>query len=240
MDTGIAKMIAFPHFFQDGSEAYGRWTFDVMHFVLVQVLIRGIVLGVILETFGLLREQRAKSEEDWLSRCFVCDLSTPDLEHHVPGGFSHHTEHEHRVWDYLFFLHYVQRSAAVADGMMLTSEQHVARCLVDLDVAFFPIGRSLAAESMGFQAQSADDEENDDSGHTDVSTAKKKAQADATTTKTTKTVHRLRRLQKVRSAVVELMKERVRRLQLLIEDYASASSLHGASLMKNSGASSTT
>ena len=73
-----------------------------------------IVAGIIIDTFGSLREGESAKIRDIEDKCFVCgNLKTTfdrlsDSGDGGGGGFAHHIRINHYMWNYLFFIAYLK------------------------------------------------------------------------------------------------------------------------------------
>uniref|UniRef100_A0A915JQE9 Uncharacterized protein n=1 Tax=Romanomermis culicivorax TaxID=13658 RepID=A0A915JQE9_ROMCU len=71
---------------------------------------------LIIDAFGELRDQQDTAQEKLESNCFICDLSK-DFFDKLPRGFEHHTDKEHNLANYLFFLmHLIQKDETEYTG----------------------------------------------------------------------------------------------------------------------------
>lgn len=97
-----------------------RVTYDVFFFVIIIVLLLNIIFGIIIDTFGKLREDAAEKNRLQTEYCFICGLpkesfevvSFEKKEKNVGSGYSSafmaHIKTEHNMWDYIFFLIYLK------------------------------------------------------------------------------------------------------------------------------------
>lgn len=88
--------------------------FDVAFFVIVIILLLNIIFGIIIDTFGRLREEASAKADFLASYCFICGIPKDVFESGVSktnGGtssFAHHIKFEHNMWDYIFYLIYLK------------------------------------------------------------------------------------------------------------------------------------
>lgn len=141
---GIGDVLNPPNFFGSNTEGYLRMLYDFMNFLILIILFLNIVFGIILDTFGELREKRDAIEEDQLGKCFICGLEQSAFDRVGSGGFENHHEFEHHMWDYLFYMHYVKLKPTDSHN---GSEGYVKECMDNCEPNFFPVGRSLLLES---------------------------------------------------------------------------------------------
>ncbi len=136
---GIGDTLEKP-VFNGTSTPYLRLLYDFLFFLMLIVIGLNIVFGIILDTFGELREQRDAVVEDQKTKCFICGQPEADFDRVAPGGFEQHFTFEHHMWDYLFFLHYVKlKDADQHSG----PEGFVHECMEERDIQFFPAGKSM-------------------------------------------------------------------------------------------------
>ncbi len=96
------------------SEFSHRVLFDIAFFVIVIILLLNIIFGIIIDTFGQLREEASEKAEFLASYCFICGIPKELFESKFTkdgnskcSNFSYHIKEEHNMWDYIFFLKYL-------------------------------------------------------------------------------------------------------------------------------------
>jgi len=119
-----------------------RFLVDFLYFIVVLIVLLNVVFGIIIDTFGELREE--KKERDVLTKeqCFICgiDKTVFDRAANVAGGFRQHIQTEHRMWHYLSFMVSLwEQDKDEDDGL----EYYVRRCLECGDVSWFPSHQAL-------------------------------------------------------------------------------------------------
>lgn len=75
-----------------------------------------IIFGIIIDTFGKLREDASDKETFLASFCFICGIAKDTFDSGSSNYFtstkgssySVHIREEHNMWDYVFFLIYLQ------------------------------------------------------------------------------------------------------------------------------------
>lgn len=95
--------------FEDGDFHTSRFFYDNIYNILLDVIIMGVVEGLIIDTFAMLREEQEKSSADKEMKCFICGLERDFIERKTNMPFSHHTEIDHNEWNYVFFIAYLLR-----------------------------------------------------------------------------------------------------------------------------------
>ena len=62
-----------------------------------------IVFGIILDSFGELRQAHYIIEKDITNNCFICNIVKDECEKNNQS-FKEHCENIHNVWDYAFYM----------------------------------------------------------------------------------------------------------------------------------------
>lgn len=96
-----------------------------------------IVAGIIIDTFGTLREELSKYNYDLQNYCFICgfDAETIEKSSRNQRGFGHHIKQEHYMWNYLFYIAYIKNK----DSTEFTGiESYVAEKMALDDISWFP------------------------------------------------------------------------------------------------------
>ena len=80
-----------------------RFLFDLLFFWLIEAIMLKIVYGIILDSFGELREAHNLIEKDMANNCFICNVEKDECEKNNIS-FKEHCEEVHNVWDYAFYM----------------------------------------------------------------------------------------------------------------------------------------
>ncbi len=56
------------------------WAFTLIFFVIINILFINIVFGIILDTFGELRDERKQKIHDIEDICFICGINSYEFE----------------------------------------------------------------------------------------------------------------------------------------------------------------
>jgi inositol 1,4,5-triphosphate receptor type 1 len=90
----------------DTSMFAGKIIFEYVFFILINLIILNIFIGVIVDRFSEYRDQSILEENDKTNKCFLCNI---DRFNPKSGNFDKHRESEHNTFDYVyiyFFLKY--------------------------------------------------------------------------------------------------------------------------------------
>lgn len=69
-------------------------------------MLLNIVFGIIIDTFGELRDKIYERKDKWSNECFICDLTRSDFEIQSLS-FENHVKKEHNKWLYVYFILYI-------------------------------------------------------------------------------------------------------------------------------------
>ena len=123
------------------------------------IIILNIMTGIIIDTFGSLREEYNEYIADTETYCFICgnDRETLDKESSEREGFDYHVKEEHYQWNYLFYIGYIKdKEPTEYTGL----ESYVADLIEKEDIAWFPNHRAIMIkEEEGLDAGDAVDED---------------------------------------------------------------------------------
>lgn len=166
-DGGIGNYLADHN--ENLDESGERVPVDMMRFLFENsllifnfIIILNIVTGIIIDTFGSLREEYNAYIEDTETYCFICGHDRESLEKEFEGdegvdGFEFHVKHEHYQWNYLFYIGYLQDKK---DTEYTGLESHIADLIDQEDIGWFPAHRAMMIkEEDGMEANEAADEE---------------------------------------------------------------------------------
>jgi len=102
-----------------------------------------LVFGIILDTFGALRDEKADIDEDITSKCFICGIEA-DRFQRLAKGFKNHTKNDHNLWKYLFFFIYLDEKE---ETEYTAIEQFIVEMKTKGKIDFFPIDTAICLTS---------------------------------------------------------------------------------------------
>ena len=74
---------------------------------IMQIVIPGLISGIIIDTFSEMRGNKSAIEEDVMNTCFICNVDREDFEM-ANVSFSNHVKEDHNMWKYLWFMIYLE------------------------------------------------------------------------------------------------------------------------------------
>ena len=100
---GIADNLPTPSFKNSTKMFFGRFVLDMTFYILIIMVMGNITFGLIVDSFGKLRDDTDKFENDKNNICFICQLSRDKcLLKNI--DFDSHIKNEHNLWNYVNFL----------------------------------------------------------------------------------------------------------------------------------------
>jgi len=140
-----------------GDYIFWRILYTSTFFVLINTILMNIIFGVIIDTFGDLREQNESLVDKLGNRCFVCELERYKFEmNSIDGnGFEDHVKNDHNMWVYIFFIvHLYCKDVSehngfesfVFDKLNEVDENGVVHNKLTPDVSWFPTNEALVLQ----------------------------------------------------------------------------------------------
>ena len=119
-----------------------RFFFDNISFIVLMIIMINVVSGIIIDTFGRLREQFRQYTEDLENICFICGHSKEIIEKcsEADMNFEIHIKEDHNLWNYFFFIGYLKSK----DQTDFTGiESYVNQQLQNGEINWFPKFKAL-------------------------------------------------------------------------------------------------
>eukprot|EP00359_Climacostomum_virens_P006187 CAMPEP_0204913188 /NCGR_PEP_ID=MMETSP1397-20131031/11156_1 /ASSEMBLY_ACC=CAM_ASM_000891 /TAXON_ID=49980 /ORGANISM="Climacostomum Climacostomum virens, Strain Stock W-24" /LENGTH=2321 /DNA_ID=CAMNT_0052084377 /DNA_START=78 /DNA_END=7040 /DNA_ORIENTATION=- len=119
---------------EEGGFTGFRVVFELSFWVIVIVILMNVIFGIIIDTFGELRDQRNSLKKEIHNNCFICGEARSQIELHGQG-WSHHFMCLHSPFAYVaFIVHVVEQPANDCNGI----EKYVKSLVQARDTSFFP------------------------------------------------------------------------------------------------------
>jgi hypothetical protein len=119
-----------------------RWLLDTSYYIIITIGMLNLIAGVIITTFGQLRENKIRRMDDTVGVCFICgiDKQTFDRASDEPDGFKTHIKVDHNIWNYLYFIFMLwEQDKDDDDGL----EQYVRRAINANEITWFPLNKAI-------------------------------------------------------------------------------------------------
>lgn len=149
---GLAESLYPPYNLTDVSTAssapydyWGLFVFDLVFFIVIIILMLNLVFGIIISTFGELRNARNDIDADINTICYICGIERSVIELYG-NGWQYHYQVEHSPFAYLAFLIRVLELDANSQEMSGV-ETYVLKKFQERDSGFLPTtSRRIAAK----------------------------------------------------------------------------------------------
>ena len=111
-----------------------RFFYDMSFYILITTILMAIIFGIVVDTFGQLRDEMSEAERNLTANCVICHQPRSSLE--TKGeGWVRHTLLTHNPFSYLYFMTYVKEK----DVNDCSGVEKFVRSQLDLrDIGFFP------------------------------------------------------------------------------------------------------
>lgn len=81
--------------------------YDLTFFIMINIIILNIVFGVIIDTFGEMRDEALQRSETLENNCLICLNSKQSMENQKVD-FEEHKERDHNIWIYVYYIKYLK------------------------------------------------------------------------------------------------------------------------------------
>ena len=103
---GIGDVLPIISYKYDKNYFIGRLIYDLTFFIIIIMIMGNVTFGLIVDTFGSLRDETYEYENDRKNICFICQLSRDGcLIKNI--DYEKHIKEEHNLWSYVDFLVYL-------------------------------------------------------------------------------------------------------------------------------------
>ena len=103
---GIGDVLPYISYRHDIKMFMGRFIYDMTFFIIIIMIMGNVTFGLIVDTFGALRDETYRYENDRTNICFICQLSRDGclLKNIV---YEKHIKKDHNIWSYVDFMTYL-------------------------------------------------------------------------------------------------------------------------------------
>jgi len=111
---------------------------------ILQIVVPGLISGIIIDTFSELRNTTNAVRDDVLNTCFICNINREDFETNGTS-FEKHVTDDHNMWKYLWYIVYLEeKDRSELSGI----EQYCAETFQQLSVKWLPIKAARVLSKM--------------------------------------------------------------------------------------------
>ena len=129
-----------------------RLLVDLSFYFCVTIALLNIIFGIIIDTFGELRDNKNERLDDTYNICFICgiDKQTFDRASERGDGFEQHIKNDHHMWNYMYYIIFLwEQDKDDDDGL----EQYIRRNIEVSDITWFPIGKAIKLDQSKSQSE---------------------------------------------------------------------------------------
>ena len=132
---GIGDVLPIISFKHDVKMFIGRFIYDMTFFIIIIMIMGNVTFGLIVDTFGALRDETYSYEKDRNNVCFICQISRDrGLQKNI--DYTIHIKRDHNLWSYVDFLTYLHLYNA---NDFTRNEGYVWDKLIEKDYGWLPI-----------------------------------------------------------------------------------------------------
>ena len=103
---GIGDNLPKISYKRDINMFFARFVYDMSFYILVIMIMGNVTFGLIVDSFGALRDETYRYENDRKNKCFICQLSRDGcLLRNI--DYEKHIKKNHQLWSYVDFLCYL-------------------------------------------------------------------------------------------------------------------------------------
>ncbi|CAF0775305.1 unnamed protein product [Brachionus calyciflorus] len=147
---GIGDVLRRPS--SDEPLFFFRVIYDLLFFFIVIIITLNLIFGIVIDTFGDLRQEKQEKDYTLKNTCFICGLDRSKFDNNSIS-FDDHIKFEHNMWNYLYFMILLK----IKDKTEFTGqESYIYDCIQRKNLDWFP---RLRAMSLDFSCRT--DEENE-------------------------------------------------------------------------------
>jgi hypothetical protein len=133
---------------RDGDVYLQRFLFDFSFFIIIGIILFNVITGLMVDTFSSLREAAGERADTLMNECFVCGFTRTVYDDiGIPSpNFDQHKAKHHFIWNYLFFIQYLDaKDVTEYTGVETYVRHHMNAKSMD----WIPTRNSYAAQNFG-------------------------------------------------------------------------------------------
>ncbi|KAF2077069.1 hypothetical protein CYY_001636 [Polysphondylium violaceum] len=149
----LVQFVSYNSYEPDTNTGTGHtvaWTaYNLVFYIIVSIILLNVILGIIVDTFGQLRDQRASTEEYKSNVCFICSIERETFQK-KSIDFLKHIEDDHNKWHYLYFFAYLKERVSNGQLNQLNElEIYVLDSITNRSyINFFPYEMSMSLQGI--------------------------------------------------------------------------------------------
>lgn len=117
-----------------------RFAYDMIYGIFFGILFGNIISGIMLDSFGALRERNNELMHDKENFCYICNISRETLEKNRVS-FQDHIRGKHFLWNYVFFIYFLDnKSPTDYSGMEYQITTQYNKPDEEMQIDWIPLG----------------------------------------------------------------------------------------------------
>ena len=125
--------------------------FQLSFFMIINILFINIIFGIVIDTFGQLRDNKKSRLEEINGKCYICGISKSRFDNEYlfinicrGNGWLEHIYLEHNLYNYLYFLILIEdKESNACNGL----EKYIKQQIRQNKKTFFPIQQAMCLPS---------------------------------------------------------------------------------------------
>jgi len=118
-----------------------RMIFDLTYFVVITTVLMNVIFGIIIDTFGALRDEHQHREDYMKNTTFISSIGRSEVNKAaftagISNGFDKLVDERQHVWNYLNFVFYLKRKD---ESDYVGLETTIAKLIANEDPSWLPI-----------------------------------------------------------------------------------------------------
>jgi len=152
----------YPRSLWDKGDILANVVVDLSFFLIIIFVLASFLNGVIVDTFGELRDANDADAARLAGECFVCGLTEDDFKK-GPYDLDEHRQVDHSLINYVFLVLCIQekndRLDLIVPGPRLWTAQelYVRECIENGDISFLPQGQTLCLQKVAEEEEDGTD-----------------------------------------------------------------------------------
>mmetsp|Transcript_3049 Transcript_3049/g.9033 ORF Transcript_3049/g.9033 Transcript_3049/m.9033 type:complete len:509 (-) Transcript_3049:27-1553(-) len=119
----------------------GRVFFDLSFFILITTVLMNILFGIIVDTFGMLRDKAQDRDSYMKNKTFIASLERSVIDKAaravgVVSGFDYLEKERQHCWNYMYFVFYLKYKDPI---QFMGPETRISQLIQDEDISWLPI-----------------------------------------------------------------------------------------------------
>jgi inositol 1,4,5-triphosphate receptor type 1/inositol 1,4,5-triphosphate receptor type 3 len=120
------------------------------------ILFGNIISGIMLDSFGALRERNNELLHDKENFCYICNISRETLEKNRIS-FQDHITDKHYLWNYVFFIYFLdKKSPTDYSGMEYQITTQYNKPDEEMVIDWVPLGEPVEEKAKYLEENSAE------------------------------------------------------------------------------------